>query len=155
MAGNNFSDKLKESKDKLKESVTFQDLDGFRRKYSLEIFTVISLAVASVSSAWDFFTGPKLTIFFFALCVILAIFFPDQVQKAVRKNYSFLYSQESTTQMILNGVCIVMGVFVPFIIFGAFGLLAGLSFHYFSHQAQMKDERKSIKLARDVSDEQD
>jgi poly(A) polymerase Pap1 len=148
MANNNFSEKLK-------DSVSFQDLDSFRRRYTREIFTVVSIAVASISSAWDFFTGPKLTIFVFALCVIATIFFADSVRKTVKKLYGFLNAQENSTQMILDCVSVVVAIFVPFVIFGALGFLAGLSFQYFSRQPKMSsDEIQSI-LPKDTFGNQD
>ncbi len=123
----------KKMSDKLKDSLSFHDLNGFRRKYSTEIFTAVALAIAMISSSWDFFTGPKLSIFVFVLSMIVAIFFPDPVQTIIKKMWGFFNIQEKTTQYIIDAARIVLAIFVPFVLLGAFGLLAGLSFHYYTN----------------------
>jgi hypothetical protein len=144
----------KKLSDKLKESVSFHDIEGFRKKYATEILTVIALAIAAISSALDFFTGPKLTIFVFALATIVAIFFPDPVQKSIKKIYGFFYMQEPTTQLIISAVRIVVAIFVPFVLFGAFGLLAGLSFHYYTRRYEHSGEINRPKPPKNTSNDE-
>lgn len=128
--------------DKFKESLSFKDLDGFGRKYLMEIFTVLALAVAAISSAWDFFTGPRLSIFVFALGAIVAIFFPEPIRRVTKKMYRFTTAQEQTTQLILGVVRVVVGIFIPFVLFGAFGLLSGLAFHYYAHKGSDQSDNQ-------------
>jgi len=145
---------VKKLSDKLKESISFHDIESFRRKYSTEILTVAALAIAAISSAWDFFTGPKLSIFLFTLTTIIAIFFPEPVQKSIRKMYGFFQMQEKTTQLILGAVRIVVAIFIPFVLFGAFGLLAGLAFHHYSHQSEQMGEKSGNKASKHTSNDE-
>ena len=133
--------------DKIKDSLSFHDLDGFSRKHSTEIFTAVALAIAMISSSWDFFTGPKLTIFVFVLSMIISIFFPEPVQTVIKKMWGFFNMQEKTTQYMLDGARIVIAIFVPFILLGAFGLLAGLSFHYYTNHYEHSSRLNCLSIS--------
>ncbi|MBS0624717.1 MAG: hypothetical protein JSS32_01550 [Verrucomicrobia bacterium] len=122
--------------EKLKEGVSVQELEDFARKHTTEVFTALAIIVGAISSAWDFFTGPKMTILFTALGVLLGIFFPAPTEKGLKQLYGFTFKQEKSTQMILGGVKIIIGIFIPFILFGILGLLAGTSYHYYVRHAQ-------------------
>ncbi len=131
--------------DKIKEGVSVQEVEDFARKYTMEVFSVLAIVVGSISSMYDFFTGPKLTIIFVAIGVILGIFFPAPVERGLKQFYSFSYKQEKTTQMILGLVKILIGLFIPFVLFGFIGLLAGTSYHYYTRHAQIMGENKPAK----------
>lgn len=142
--------------DKIKEGVSVQEVEDFARKYTLEVFSVLAIVIASISSMYDFFTGPKLTIVFITVGLILGVFFPAPVERGLKQFYSFSYKQEKMTQMIIGCVKIVIGLFIPFIIFGAVGLLAGTSYHYYTRHAQVMGENKPQKPRRSTSgDEHD
>lgn len=142
--------------DKIKEGVSVQEVEDFARKYTTEVFSVLAIAVGSISSMYDFFTGPKMTIIFIAIGVIAGIFFPAPVEKGLKQFYSFSYKQEKTTQMILGLVKVVVGLFIPFILFGFMGLLAGTSYHYYTRHAQIMSDNRPSKGHKGVSgDEHD
>lgn len=131
--GGIFMDKNKIT-DKLKD-INTEELQKFYHKNTIEILTGLALLIGAISSAWDFFTGPKLTILLFAIGAILGIFFTAHVRKMVREVYGKLLQSESkTTALIIGGVQIVIGIFLPCILFAFFGLLAGTAFNYFAHE---------------------
>ena len=149
MAKNKFTEKLK-------EGVSVHEIEHFARTYSMEVFTVAALVIGAVSSAWDFFTGPKLTIFLFMIGTILGIFFPAPVEKGLKQLYQFAYKQEKTTQIIFGAVKIVVAIFIPFVLFGIFGLLAGTSYPYYARHSQNNTETPSARTRRGPSgDEHD
>ena len=123
--------------DKLKEGVSVQELESFARKHTTEAFSVLAILIAAISSAFDFFTGPGMTILFIAIGTIVAIFFPAPVEKGLKQLYRFTYKQEKTTEIILGGVKIVVAIFIPFLYFGLLGLLAGTSYHYYLRHSQI------------------
>lgn len=131
--------------DKIKEGVSVQEVEDFARKYMTEVFSVLAIIIGSISSMYDFFTGPKFTIVFIAIGVILGVLLPAPVERGLKQFYSFSYKQEKMTQMILGFVKIVIGLFIPFILFGFIGLLAGTSYHYFTRQAQIMTESRPPK----------
>lgn len=142
--------------DQLKEGVSVQQVEDFARKYTVEVFSVLAIVIGTISSMYDFFTGPKMTIFFIAIGVILGVFFPAPVERGLKQFYSFAYKQEKMTQMILGCVKIVVGLFIPFILFGVVGLLAGTSYHYYTRHAQIASEGRPQRSSRDTSgDEHD
>jgi hypothetical protein len=59
------------------------------------------------------------------LGIILGIFFPVPVERGLKQIYGFVFKQEKSTQLILAGVKIVIAIFIPFVLFGLAGLLAG------------------------------
>lgn len=149
MAKNKFSDKLK-------EGVSIHEIEHFARTYSMEVFTVAALVIGAISSSWNFFTGPKLTIFLFTLGAVLGIFFPNPVERGLKQLYSFAYKQEKTTQIIFGAVKIIVAIFIPFVLFGVFGLLAGTSYHYYTRNARTHSESNPTNPRRGVSgDEHD
>lgn len=145
----------KKLSDRLKDSLSFRDLDGYSRKHSTEIFTAIALAIAAISSSWDFFTGPKLSIFMFVFAAIVGIFFPAPVQTLIKKMWGFFNVQEKTTQLVLDGARIVVAIFVPFLLLGAFGLLAGLSFHYYTNHFEHPGKGSHKSSKSNIGDEHD
>lgn len=134
--------------DKIKEGVSVQEMENFARKHTTEVFTVLAIIIGSVSSMYDFFTGAKLTIFFILLGIILGIFFPLPVEKGLKQFYNFAYKQEKMTQIVLGISKIVVGLFIPFVLFGLIGLLAGTSYHYYIRHAQVIDDNKPHKARK-------
>lgn len=140
--------------DKIKEGVSVQEVEDFARKYTTEVFSVLAIIIGSISSMYSFFTGAKMTIAFIAIGVVVAIFYPAPVEKGLKQFYSFAFKQEKTTQMILGLVKIVVGLFIPFILFGFVGLLAGTSYHYYTRNAQVISENRPHKTRTGVSGEE-
>lgn len=134
--------------DKFKEGVSVQEVEDFARKYATEVFSVLAIVIGSISSMYDFFIGPKMTIAFLAIGVILGVFFPAPVERGLKQFYNFSYKQEKTTQMVLGIAKVVVGLFIPFILFGFIGLLAGTSYHYYTRQAQIVGENRPSKSSR-------
>jgi len=128
--------------DKIKDGVSVQEMEDFARKYTTEVFTVLALVIAAISSMFDYFTGPKLTIIFLTIGTLLGIFFPAPVEKGLKQLYSFTFKQEKMTQVVIGVVKIIIAIFIPFVLFGIVGLLAGTSYHYYTRHAQIIEENK-------------
>ncbi len=142
--------------EKLKSSVSVQEIENFTRKHLTEMIAVAALIIGAISSSWDFFVGPRLTILFFTLGAVMGIFFPTQVERGLHRVYGFASKQETTTQLVLGAVKIVVAIFIPFVLFGVFGLLAGTAYHYYTRHAQTLTSHKPFKKSRDTSgDEHD
>lgn len=146
---------IKKLSDKIKDSFSFRDLDGYSKKHVTEIVMAIALVIATISSSWNFFTGPKLSIFMFSVGAIVGIFFPNPIDALIKRMWSFFNAQEKTTQLIINGARIVFAIFVPFVLLGMFGLLAGLSFHYYASHLEHADKNSHKLPKSNVGDEHD
>ncbi|MDE3045050.1 MAG: hypothetical protein KGJ02_00170 [Verrucomicrobiota bacterium] len=149
MDKNNFTEKLK-------EGVSVEQIEHFARKHTTEVFTVLAVIIGAVSSIFNFFTGPALTIIFLAVGALLGVFFPSPVEKGLKHLYGFRHKQEKTTQLVLGAIEMVVAIFIPFLLFGLMGLLAGTSYHYYTRHAQIVAENKVHKMPRASSgDEHD
>lgn len=140
--------------DKFKEGVSVQEVEDFARKYTTEVFSVLAIVIAAISSMYDFFIGPRFTIAFLTIGLIFGVFFPSPVERGLKQFYSFSYKQEKMSQLILGIVKIVVGLFIPFVIFGAVGLLAGTSYHYYTRHAQVLNDNKPHKPHHRSGDEE-
>ncbi len=129
--------------DKLKEGISVEEIESFTRKHTTEVFTLLAIAIGAISSSFHFFTGPGLTIFAAAVGMIGAVLFPTHVDKILKRYYLFCQKQEKSTQMVLGAVKIVLGLFIPFVLYAGLGLLAGSSYHYYARQGQASAEPRS------------
>lgn len=131
--------------DKIKEGVSVQEVEDFVREYTMEVFSVLAIIIASISAMYDFFTGPKLAIAFVTIGIICGIFFPAPIEKGFKQFFKFAKGQEKTTQIILGVVKVVIALFVPFVLFCAIGLLAGISYHYFNRHVEHEPATRTTK----------
>ena len=136
--------------EKLKEGVSVKEIEDFARNHTIEVFSVLAIIIATITSCWDFFTGPKIAIFFTALGAVVSILFPVSIERGLKQLYNFSLKQEKSTQLILGAVKIVVAIFIPFILFAIVGLLAGSSYHYYIRHAQIVKENKPSKPGRGV-----
>ena len=111
--------------EKLKEGVSVREIEEFARKHTIEAFSVLAIVIATISSMFDFFTGPVWSVLFTAIGMVLAVIFAESLERGVKKCYQFIHKQEKFTQMVLGVVKIVLALFIPFVIFLGIGVLAG------------------------------
>jgi hypothetical protein len=115
--------------EKLKEGVSIEEIEKFARRYTPEVFIIIAMIIATISSVFGFFTGPSWSLIFSGLCLAVTIVIPDPIEKIFAKFHSFLINQNKTTLIIIGIVRIVLAIFIPFILFAEMGFLAGIAFH--------------------------
>lgn len=113
----------------------------FVQMYTTEVFMSIAVILGIISTLFHYITGPVLTFFFLGAGIILGIFFPKPVGSYVKKLYDFMAEQSKTTRLILNGISILLGIFVPFILFCFLGMLAGNAFHYYTRMSSNENSK--------------
>jgi F0F1-type ATP synthase assembly protein I len=121
-------DKIKEGKDKLKEGVSMQEIEGYAKRYSTEVFMVLAIIIAVISSIFDFFIGSGWGIFLAGLGALFGLLMPKQANTALDKMFEFSTNSDKSMQIMIGVIRIVVAIFVPAIIFGIFGLVAGTTF---------------------------
>ncbi|NGX33271.1 MAG: hypothetical protein K1060chlam4_01333 [Candidatus Anoxychlamydiales bacterium] len=126
--------------EKIKEGVSVEEIEKFARKYTNEVFLILALIIATISSVFGFFTGPSWSLIFAGLLAIIGIALPVQVGKFLKKILKFQATAPKTTIIIIGIVRIVLAVFVPLILFAEIGLLAGYSFHTTTRELHGTDE---------------
>ena len=122
----------KDKKDKgfnIKEGVSVKEIEGFVRQHIMESFWFVAVVIGTISSIFDFFTGPSWSLIFAGVGILVSIIFPENIGKLHAKLMGFLHKQEKTAQIVIGIVIIVISVFVPFILFAVMGLLAGMGLH--------------------------
>ena len=136
-------DKTKKSMtEKFKEGVSVQELEHFARKYLVEVFVIISVIIATISSSMHFFNGAGWSLMLGGIGAILSIALPAQIHKIEKIYFSFVSKQEQTAQIAIGAVQLIIALFLPFIIFAQLGMLAGISFHHFSRQPRTIEEKE-------------
>jgi uncharacterized membrane protein len=135
MGKNKFSEKLK-------EGVSVKEIEEFARHHTVEVFSILAIIIATITSCWDYFTGPRLSLFFAALGMVATILFPMPIERGLKQLYGFALKQEKSTQLMIGVVKIIIAIFIPFILFGVIGFLAGSSFHFYIRHAQVVSENK-------------
>lgn len=119
---------------KVKEN--FSGVEKFARRYPIEILTAIAILVAGLSAWAHFFLGTLgWSVLFLAIGAILGIFFPTQIDKAIKKVYSFSIGAHMSV-IVAEVIKIGIALFLPFIYFGFLGLMAGSAYHYYTRFMQ-------------------
>lgn|GEM_PF-3313316 len=115
---------------KVKEN--FSEVERFARKYPMEVLTAIAILVGALSSWGHFFLGTLgWSMLFLVIGSCVGIFLPRQMDMAMKKIYSFSTFNRKWGEIFAEGVKIALALFVPFIYFGFFGIMAGTAFQYY------------------------
>jgi len=129
------NNKKEKISDKIKEGVSVQEIENFAKKYTSEVFSALSILVATISSLFNFFTGSAWSVVFAGIGAIIGLIFPNQTNMALGKLYGMLRTHEKSTQIIFGIVKLVIAIFVPFVLFAILGLLGGTSTHLHTYLA--------------------
>lgn len=111
------------------------EVKQFSRKHITEILIAAALVVGAISSWTHYFFGANLTIGLFTIGAIVGIFFPSQIEIGMKWFYGFIAKRGRVMQIVMGAIHIAIGLFIPFILFGLFGMLAGTAYHYFTGRA--------------------
>jgi len=107
----------------------------FSRKHLTELLIAIALIAGAFSTWMHYWSGPSLTIWFFTIGSILGIFLSTPIEKGMKWFYGLAAKQGNTMQIVWGAIHIVVGIVLPFVLFGLFGMLAGTAYHYFAGRA--------------------
>ncbi|MBN1915128.1 MAG: hypothetical protein JW769_04495 [Parachlamydiales bacterium] len=128
-------------KEKMKEGISVEEIEIFARKHLTEVFLILAIIIATISSIFDFFTGSSLSVLFAGLGGIISIGAPIKTLQLEKKGFHFLGKQEKSVQIIIGIVRIIVAMFIPFVIFAELGLLSGIAFHsLFRHSAKTESK---------------
>ncbi len=127
----------KKNDDKMKSGISPQQIESFIHKNTPEVFSTLAIFVSTISSIFDFFSGPALSVLFAGIGAIFALLAPEKIDKKLKNFYHFSINQEKKTEIVLGVVKIVVAIFLPFIFFFFLGLLAGVSYHFYIRHAQI------------------
>jgi len=126
--------------EKIKEGVSVEEIEKFARKYTNEVFLILAIIIATISSIFGFFEGPIWSLIFAGLLAIIGIALPTHVGKFLKKLLKFQATSPKTTIIIIGIVRIILAVFLPLVLFAEIGLLAGYSFHTTTRELSLHEE---------------
>ena len=128
-------------RDKVKQGVSVQEVEDFARKYTWEVFTVVVIVAALLSGLFNWFLGgPGLCLLLLAVGAILGTLAPVPVEHILKRCSHFIRKQERITQIVLGVVQVVVAIFVPCVVFGVMGLMAGTAHDYFTHHVHQSQD---------------
>lgn len=124
--------------EKIKENLP--EMGNFTRRYLTETLSAAALIIGSFS-AWKgfFFGGPFATLLCLAVCAILGIFFPNQIDAGLKKAAASFNTKNRINEIVFGAIMIGVSLFVPFVYFGLIGLLAGCAYHHYSQGSQSQN----------------
>lgn len=111
-----------------KEGVSVKEIEDFARKYRFEVFFGLLFILGAVFSFFSFFSSAW-SILMAAVGGCLSVAFPMKADALMKKAFQFLFKQESTLQLVLAVVGLVIAVFLPVAIFFLMGLFGGRSMY--------------------------
>ena len=128
--------------DKLKGGMSVEEIENFARKYTSEVFFALSVIIASISSTFDFFTGPGWSLMLAGIAAVIAAIFPEQTGGLLIKFYQFVGKQEKMVQIVIGVLRIVLAIFLPLVTFTGLGFLAGVAYFDYTKKAHMHMHRE-------------
>ena len=131
--------------DKIKEGVSVEELETLARKYTIEVFVIIAIIIAAISSGFSFFMAPWWSLFFAGIGAVVSIAFPEKIIKLEKNIFKLTNKPEKSAQIAIGIVRLVVALLLPFIIFAELGLLSGTAFHYFSKQLHVGETKEAEK----------
>ena len=94
--------------------------------------TAIAILIGAISSWGHFFLGTLgWSMLFLVIGSVVGIFLPHQMDMAMRKVYAYSTRDRKWGEMLVEVVKIAFALFIPFLYFGFFGIMAGTAFQYY------------------------
>lgn len=112
---------------KSKEGVSVKEIEAFAKKYRFEVFFCLAFVLAC------FFTfvlwGPGWSVIAATIGVIIGVLFAEKMTRFSKTVFSFVFKQESTIQLVLGIVGLILAIFLPPLFFLLLGLHGGKEMH--------------------------
>lgn len=110
--------------EKRKEGYSVKEIQNFTMRYKFEVFYCLLFIIASL---FTFVWWCRISVFLAAIGGVLGVLLPFEVERILRKMSSFVLKQEAITQLVIGVVCLVLAVFLPFLVFLLLGLNGGMA----------------------------
>src|ERR1700722_15773528 len=115
---------------KKNEGVSVKEIEIFAKKHRIEVVFCLSFILACFFSF--VFFGPGWAIVFATIGGIIEAVFPSKIESLTRKMFQFVFKQETTTQLVLGVVKLIISIFLPPLIFLSLGLQGGAALNRLS-----------------------
>jgi hypothetical protein len=122
---------------KSKEGISVKELEEFAKKHRHEVFFCLTFLFACIFSLIGYFRGGW-SIFFAMAGAIIGVLLPMKTEPFLKKLMQFIFKQETTLQLVLGVVALILAIFIPFLIFLVLGLAGGRFLHQMAMDATSK-----------------
>jgi hypothetical protein len=109
--------------DKSKEGMSVKEIESFAKKHRYELFFCLAFLLSCFFSFVMF--GPGWALIAAAVGAIIGTLLSGKVMYMCKSVLHFIFKQESTTQLILGIVFLILSIVIPPLIFLIMGLHAG------------------------------
>jgi hypothetical protein len=125
---------------KSKEGVSVREIEDFAKKHRFEVFFCLAFAFACFFSfifsvaGWSLITA--------AVGGVLGVLLSGKVEHFCKKILHFVFKQESTTQLVLAVVVLVLSIVVSPLVFFILGLHGGKDMHHWALEVHAQCKRR-------------
>lgn len=115
---------------KPREGVSVREIESFAKKHRFEVFFCLLFILSC------FFTfvmwGPGWSIICASVGAILGVLFGGKITHLCKMIFHFIFKQETTTQLVLMIVTLILAIFIPPLFFLILGLHGGKDLHHWA-----------------------
>ncbi len=111
-----------------KDSVSVKEIENFAKKHRFELFFCLAFVFACFFSF--VFFGPAASLFLATIGAVAGVLLPNKVDHFNHVVLHFIFKQETTVQLVLAAVALVLAVVVPPVVFFIIGLHGGKNMHH-------------------------
>jgi hypothetical protein len=113
--------------DKKKEGLTVKEIGELGNKYRFEVFICLLLLLTCIFNF--IFVGGYLSILSATAGTLIGVLLSTKIERFLKSILTFPLNQQLATQIVIAGAVLVIGIFLPFIIFLFIGLYGGLAIY--------------------------
>jgi uncharacterized membrane protein len=110
--------------EKKKDGVSVREIEDFAKKHRFEVFFCLMFFLAFIFGAFGFFKS-FWSIAAFMGGAIVGVLFAVKVEGMLKKMLNFVFKHDSTMQLVLGIIGLVLAIFIPFLVFLVTGLAGG------------------------------
>lgn len=109
--------------DKPKEGMSVREIESFAKKHRFEVFYCLAFVLACFFSFVMF--GPGWAVIGAALGAIVGVLLSGKVMHMCKTILHFVFKQETTTQIVIAIIALIIAILVPPVFFLILGLHGG------------------------------
>ncbi|MBS0615184.1 MAG: hypothetical protein JSR58_01360 [Verrucomicrobia bacterium] len=121
---------------KPKEGMSVKELEEYAKKHRYEVFFCLLLVVSGIATLFKMW--PRWSIIFVAAGAILSILMPGKIDMLMKKAFSFVFERDKTIQIVFGLFALIIGIFLPPLIFLLVGMFGGRAMNQMAMNASMK-----------------
>lgn len=116
--------------EKKREGLTVREISELGNKYRIEVFVCLLLLLTCIFNF--IFIGGSLSILTATIGGIIGTLLSPKLEPHLKAMVKYPLQQSTTVQLIIAGAVLLVGIFLPLVIFLVLGLYAGVTIYKFA-----------------------